>query len=93
MKFEIEKNKNYTVMINYHLIIEMSKNNKGLFDYTYKIYEIPLNYKELHPEVDNTTQINTKEQIDNIDNTEITEFTLELINRKYIEINYVQYLI
>lgn len=129
MVFKVEKNKNYTVMSNYHLrdkslslkakgllsfmlslpedwdyslaglcsickegkdairstlkelkennylIIEKNKNDKGLFEYTYIIYEEPQTIeknKENHPDtenpylddpnLDNPTQINTNKQ-------------------------------
>lgn len=124
MVFKVEKNKNYTVMSNYHLrdkslslkakgllsfmlslpdnwdyslaglcaickegkdairstlkelkdsnylVIEKHKNNKGLFEYTYLIYEEPQVEKELihpdtenpymdNPDMENPTEINT----------------------------------
>ena len=128
--FKIEKNKNYTVMSNYHLrdknlsykakgllsfmlslpedwdyslaglcaiskeskdgirtilkelqeyhylVIEKSRNDKGLFEYNYLIYEVPhkleVEKKYNHPDMETPTQINTnkqntKKQIDKID--------------------------
>ena len=150
MVFKVEKNKNYTVMSNYHLrdkslslkakgllsfmlslpddwdyslaglcsickegkdairstlkelkdnnylVIEKSKNDKGLFEYTYIIYEEPHIEKELgypdtenpymdNPDMDNPTQINTnkqntKEQNDKDDKEKSSFFDLNNLN-------------
>ena len=135
--FKIEKNKNYTVMSNYHLrdknlsykakgllsfmlslpedwdyslaglcaiskeskdgirtilkelqeyhylVIEKSRNDKGLFEYNYLIYEVPhkleIEKKHNHPDMETPTQINTnkqntKKQIDKIDKGATTPF-------------------
>ena len=132
MVFKVEKNKNYTVMSNYHLrdkslslkakgllsfmlslpddwdytlkelkdnnylVIEKSKNDKGLFEYTYIIYEEPHIEKELvypdtenpymdNPDMDNPMQINTnkqntKEQNDKDDKEKSSFFDLNNLN-------------
>ena len=138
MVFKVEKNKNYTVMSNYHLrdkslslkakwllslmlslpddwdyslaglcaickegkdairstlkelkdsnylVIEKHKNNKGLFEYTYLIYEEPQVEKELihpdtenpymdNPNMENPTEINTNKIITK-QQTDIVQF-------------------
>ncbi len=150
MVFKVEKNKNYTVMSNYHLrdkslslkakgllsfmlslpddwdyslaglcsickegkdairstlkelkdnkylMIEKHKNSKGLFEYTYIIYEEPQVEKELthpdtenpymdNPDMDNPTQINTniqniKKQNDKDDKEKSSFFDLNSLN-------------
>ena len=160
MVFKVEKNKNYTVMSNYHLrdkslslkakgllsfmlslpddwdyslaglcsickegkdairstlkelkdnnylVIEKSKNDKGLFEYTYIIYEEPHIEKELvypdtenpymdNPDMDNPTQINTnkqntKEQNDKDDKEKHNILTLDLIKKGYIQNDDIQ---
>ena len=57
-------------------MIEKSRNDKGLFEYNYLIYEVPhkleIEKKHNHPDMETPTQINTnkqntKKQIDKID--------------------------
>lgn len=150
MVFKVEKNKNYTVMSNYHLrdkslslkakgllsfmlslpddwdyslaglcaickegkdairstlkelkdsnylVIEKHKNNKGLFEYTYLIYEEPQVEKELihpdtenpymdNPNMENPTEINTnkiitKQQTDKDDKEKSSFLDLNNLN-------------
>ena len=78
------------------MVIEKSKNDKGLFEYTYIIYEEPHIEKELvypdtenpymdNPDMDNPTQINTnkqntKEQNDKDDKEKSSFFDLNNLN-------------
>lgn len=85
---------------NKYLIIEKNRDEKGYFEYNYLIYEKPFNpdienpYMD-NPDMENRIQINTNKQIDKDDKTNSSFFiaqehnrlTLELINKKYIDID------
>lgn len=95
---------------NYYLKIEPSRGENGKFEYNYLIYEKPFKnrlksrnppntdfpYTE-KPSTDNPPQINTNEQIDKVDKTDLPQndveevkhniLTLELINLNYISEN------
>lgn len=97
----------------HYVEIEKVRGDKGYFEYNYLIYEMPhwicleneKNNPDMEiphldiPNVENTTQINTNEQIEKDDKTKISSFfvaeehnilTLELIDRGYLTENDVQ---
>ena len=97
----------------HYVEIEKVRGYKGYFEYNYLIYEVPhfisLGNEQSNPDmekphldypnVETTTQINTKKQIDKDDKTKISSFfvpeehnklTLELIERGYINEDDIQ---
>lgn len=97
----------------HYVEIEKVRGDKGYFEYNYLIYEMPhwicleneKNNPDMEiphldiPNVENTTQINTNEQIEKDDKTKVSSFfvaeernilTLELIDRGYLTENDVQ---
>ncbi len=88
--------------LNHYLEIEPARGENGKFEYNYLIYEKPFKMRvnsrnspstdypyTVEPNTDNTPQINTNEQIDEIDKTVSSKFEHNILTNELINLNYI----